>query len=206
MLSRIGRWTPRATARIAALLRTPTPWLIVAFGLGIAALKHWVDGIGGPDALDARFGLAAPAIMVGVQALLAAAPFPSELWALASSALYGWLLGTLMTWAGWTLGSMIQYAMARRGAADLTQTPYEPEDGGWLARLPTWLRRFPVTHPVFLVVVRWFPMGFHVANLVAGARRVPVATQLMVATVGSLPGAALWAAIGSGAAAGWTWL
>lgn len=180
-------------------LKTPAPWLLVAFALVVWALHRWVTDIGGPEVIDARYGLAAPALMVGIQALLSAAPFPSELWALASSGLYGWLPGTAMTWAGWTMGSMIQYGMARRGAHDLTDRDSLRDRR---SRLPPWLRRLPLTHPVFLVVVRWFPMGFHLANITAGARRVPAGKQLVIAAIGSLPGAAIWAAIGAGAARG----
>ncbi|MFK7987052.1 MAG: TVP38/TMEM64 family protein [Sandaracinaceae bacterium] len=183
-------------------LKTPAPWLLLAFGLGVWAVHRWVTDIGGPEVIDARYGIAAPVVMVGIQTLLSAAPFPSELWALASSALYGWLPGTVMTWAGWTMGSMIQYGLARRGMDDLAATGPLDER---LARLPAWLRRLPLTHPVFLVVVRWFPMGFHLANLTAGARRVPAGRQLAIAAVGSAPGAALWAAIGAGAATGLSW-
>ncbi|MCB9594628.1 MAG: VTT domain-containing protein [Sandaracinaceae bacterium] len=169
----------------------PGPWLVVAFLAGAFGLERWVDSIGGPDALVERFGLLAPAVMVAIQAALSAAPFPSELFALVSSATYGWLAGSVMTWAGWTIGSMIQYALARRGAADVDLDER-------VAKLPAWLRRLPVTHPVFLVCVRWLPMGFHLANLAAGARRVPAKRQLWIAALGSIPGAVMWAGIGAG--------
>lgn len=175
-------------------LRTPTPWLVAGF-LGLAfLLQRWVESQGGPEALVERFGVAAPAVMVSVQAALSAAPFPSELFALVSAATYGWLGGTAITWAGWTIGSMIQYALARRGATDLASEDLEAR----LERLPRALRRFPLTHPVFLIVVRWLPMGFHLANVVAGARRVPARRQLWIAALGSIPGAAIWAGIGAG--------
>lgn len=179
--------------RARALLR-PGPVLVVLFLAGAVALERWVDAIGGPDALIDRYGLAAPAVFVAVQAALGAAPFPSELFALVSAATYGWAMGSVMTWAGWTIASMIQYGLARRSAADV------PLDGA-MARVPTWLRRFPIDHPVFLVVVRWLPMGFHLANLAAGARRVPVARQLWIAAVGSAPTAVMWAGIGAGVGA-----
>lgn len=173
-------------------LRRPGPWLVVGFLVAAFVLERWVRSIGGPEALVERFGLAAPGVMIGIQAALSAAPFPSELFALVSAATYGWCMGSAMTWAGWTLGSMIQYALARRGARDVGLDER-------VARLPAWLRRLPVTHPVFLVCVRWLPMGFHLANLAAGARRVPVHRQLVIAAIGSIPGAVLWAGIGAGA-------
>ncbi len=172
-------------------LTRPGPWLIAGFLAGAFVLYRWVEASGGPAPLIERFGVVAPAVMVAIQAALSAAPFPSELFALVSSAAYGFWIGTLITTLGWIGGSMIQYALARRGAQDLELAPK-------LERLPGWLRRVPVTSPWFLVTVRWLPMGFHLANAVAGARRVPPLRQLWVAALGSLPVAAFWAAVGAG--------
>lgn len=181
------------------VIRAPGFWWVMAFLAAAALLERWVSAVGGPDALMERYGLATPALVVLIQAALAAAPFPSELWALASSAAYGWLAGSVMTWAGWTLGSMIQYGLARRSAKDL-------DLDARLERMPERLRRLPVTHPLFLIAVRWFPLGFHVANLTAGARRVPATRQLWIAALGSIPGAILWAGIGAGAMEGLRWI
>lgn len=182
-----ARWGSRARGLL----------LIGAFLVGALLLDRWVESIGGPEALVARYGLVAPAVMVVIQAALSAAPFPSELFALVSSATYGWAIGSVMTWAGWTLGSMIQYGLARRGVADMK---LGDGIGERFDRLPAWLRRFPIDHPVFLVCVRWLPMGAHFANLTAGARKIPVTRQLCVAAIGSIPGAIMWAGIGAGVA------
>jgi uncharacterized membrane protein YdjX (TVP38/TMEM64 family) len=169
--------------------------LVGAFLVGAFFLDRWVDAIGGPEALVARYGLVAPAVMVVIQAALSAAPFPSELFALVSAATYGWAIGSVMTWAGWTLGSMIQYGLARRGVADMKLGQAMSDR---MERLPAWLLRLPIDHPVFLICVRWLPMGAHFANLTAGARKIPVTRQLYVAAIGSIPGAIMWAGIGAG--------
>ncbi|HJL17119.1 MAG TPA: VTT domain-containing protein [Sandaracinaceae bacterium LLY-WYZ-13_1] len=175
----------------ATFLCRPAFWLVCAFLAAAVALHRWVEGLGGPDALVERFGLGGPFVLTGVLGVTSAGPFPTELFALASAAAYGWAIGALVTWAGWTVGSMIQYGLARRGRIDVSlDAP--------MARVPAWLRRFPIDHPIFLVVVRWLPMGFHLANVAAGVRRVPVARQLAIAAVGSIPGAVLWAGIGAG--------
>lgn len=177
--------------RAARFLCRPGPLFVVAFLVASSLLWQWVRGIGGPEALIERYGLVAPLVMVAIQAALSAAPVPSELFALASAATYGWAAGSVMTWAGWTIGSMIQYGLARRGAADVSLDAQ-------VARVPKWLRRFPLEHPAFLVCVRWAPMGFHLANVAAGVRRVPATRQLWIAALGSIPGAILWAGIGAG--------
>jgi uncharacterized membrane protein YdjX (TVP38/TMEM64 family) len=169
--------------------------LVLAFLAGAYFVHRWVESIGGPSALTERCGVGAPLAILGLQSALAAAPFPSELDALASSATYGFTIGALITWAGWTIGSMSQYALARRSAADVSLDEK-------LARVPAWLKRFPIDHPAFLVCVRWFPMGYHLANVAAGARRVHPWRQLWVAALGSIPGALVWAAIGAGVSFG----
>ena len=169
----------------------PGPVLVISFLIAAFFLERWVSSIGGPPALIERYGVMTPIVMVSIQAALSAAPFPSELFALASSAAYGWTIGALITWAGWTCGSMIQYGLARRGASDV-------DLDARIEKLPPWMRRLPITHPVFLVTVRWLPMGFHLANLAAGARRVAPARQLFIAALGSIPGAVIWAGIGAG--------
>ncbi len=175
---------------LRALLR-PGPLSVVAFLAAAYFVHRWVESIGGPAVLSERFGMGAPLAMLGIQSALAAAPFPSELVALASSATYGWAIGALITWAGWTIGSMIQYGLARRSAADVSLDDK-------LARVPAWLKRFPIDHPFFLVCVRWLPMGYHLANVAAGVRRVHPFRQLWIAALGSIPGAVIWAAIGAG--------
>jgi uncharacterized membrane protein YdjX (TVP38/TMEM64 family) len=86
---------------------------------------------------------------------------------------------------------MIQFTLARRGALE-----WDVESR--LERLPRFLRKLPVEHPLFLICVRWLPMGFHIANIAAAVRGVSPTRQLWTAAVGSLPGALMWAAIGAG--------
>ncbi len=177
--------------RALAFFARPAPWLVLAFLACAFGVERWVSSIGGPEVLTERNGPLAPLVMVGVQAALGAAPFPSELVALASAAAYGWVAGSLITWAGWTIASMIQYVLARRSAEDAALEAR-------VERLPAWLRRFPIDHAVFLISVRWLPMGFHLANLAAGVRRVHPLRQLWIAALGSIPGAILWAGVGAG--------
>lgn len=185
-----SRWRARVVG-LARLWRRPAPWLVLGMVAAVVLLERWVRSLGGPDALLERFGAGAPIAMVGIQAALATAPVPSELFALASASAYGWAIGAVMTWAGWTLGAMAQYAIARstgRGA----RASLEP------VRLPRFLARFSIDHPVILVCVRWLPMGSHFANITAGVRRVPVWRQLWTAALGAVPGAIVWAGIGAG--------
>ena len=160
------------------------------FALG-GALLYGVEWLGGPEAIRATFGLGAAAFLVPVHAVLAVSPFPSEIFALAHGAIYGFELGALFTWAGWMLGAWLEYALFRRIAADVG-------DAANAARLPAWLRRFPAHHPAFLVLGRLVPFGNHVVNAMAGSRGVAIWRFSWTTAVALAPFSIFVAAIGSG--------
>jgi len=73
---------------------------------------------------------------------------------LATASIYGFTLGSGLVWLGWMLGAGLEYGLYRRAASELGEL-------GGLDRLPGWVRRLPVEHPIFLIVVRWVPLGNH---------------------------------------------
>ena len=152
-------------------------------------LVHALEALGGPETVRARWGLGAAAVLVPLQAVVAASPFPSEVIALAHGAIYGFALGWLFTWAGWLLGAGIEYGLFRRMASDL---------GGARERLPAWLRRFPAQHPLFLIGGRLVPFGNHAVNALAGSCRVPFWRFAWASALAFLPFSALVTAIASG--------
>lgn len=172
-------------------VKNPSVLLFVLVAGLITGLVFWLRSIGGADALFERYGLWAPILSVPLHAVIAVAPIPSEVFAVAAATAYGWPIGTAMAWAGWTLGSMMQWALARRGAVDF-------DLDAKLDQLPRFLAKLPVHHPLFLICVRWVPAGFHIANIAAGVRGVPWRRHLWTAAVGSFPIAVLFAGIGAG--------
>ena len=169
------------------------PTLVVLLLLACAVawlLLHALAALGGPEAVRARFGLAAAALLVPIHAVVSVSPFPSEVIALGHGAIYGFALGWPLTWAGWLLGAALEYGLFRRVATDLVDA------GG--ARLPAWLRRLPVQHPLFLILGRLVPFGNHAVNALAGSRRVPLWRFAWASALAFLPFSALVAAIASG--------
>jgi len=167
--------------------------------LALVALLGWVlveilDASGGPEAVRARYGLWAAAILVPAHAVLAVSPFPSEVLAITYGAIYGLALGSLFAWSGWMLGALLEYSLFRRVAVDAGPDARD--------RLPTWLRRLPVGHPVFLVFARLIPLGNHVANAAAGAARVPLWRFCWTTAIALAPFSFLVAAVSAGVA---TW-
>ena len=153
----------------------------------------WLDASGGPEALRERYGWRAALVLVPLQALVSLSPFPGEMVALANGYLFGFWWGSFLIWLAWMMTAYAQYALVRRAAKDLDL------DMG-LDRLPGWIRRFPVDHPVFLIFARWLPYGAHLVNSAAGAFRVPLWRFTWCAAIGIGVGAVVMAAIGNGVA------
>jgi len=178
-----------ADGRMARRLRAVA--YVLLFTAIAVPLGLWVESIGGPEAVVARYGLAAPFVTVPIHAILAVTPFPSELFVLANGTAYGWLWGAVLGWLGWTLASMMEYGLAARTAKDFDLDEQ-------IAKLPTRLQKLPVDHPLFLILGRQVPFGFHVVNILAGVKRISPWRLLWCAAIGSIPGAILYAGLGAG--------
>lgn len=160
-----------------------------ALSLGVAG---WIVWIGGPEALRERYGPLGPLVSVAAHTLVNLTP-ASDLvpWALANGALYGVALGATFSWLAWLGAAAVHWEIAHRAAA-------EYDVPGLLARLPRWLQRVPVEHPLFLIAARSLPTGALVTALVPGALGVSRRRVLACAAVGSVPPSLALAAVGSG--------
>jgi len=135
----------------------------VLISLGAAG---WLEQAGGAEQIWARFGWWGPAASVPIHAMVSLSPMPSDLIALANGALYGPLFGSMLSWGGWYLAAWVRFWVGRRAGLEL------PIDTWW-ARLPEWLQRLPVGHPVFLILSRYIPyVGGEISTLVPGVRGV----------------------------------
>jgi uncharacterized membrane protein YdjX (TVP38/TMEM64 family) len=163
---------------------------IAAVLLAAVIAWRWLKSSGGADALPERFGRMAPFVSIPIHVLLSATPFPSELVGVANGSAYGLWAGTLYSWIGWWCGAALEYGLVRLGARRV-------DPGIERGRQPHWLRRFPVGHPVFLIVGRQLPFGFHTVNIVAGLGGVAPSRHLVCAAISNLPYAFFTAAAGS---------
>jgi len=176
----------RRRGRALASAATITAVLLAAY-----ATWRWLEATGGAVALLERFGLMAPLVSIPVHVLLSATPFPSELIGVANGSVYGLWVGALCSWIGWWCGAVLEYGLVRLGARHV-------EWADAVGHLPRWLRRFPVGHPVFLIVGRQLPFGFHTVNVLAGLAGVSGRRQVICAAVSNVPYAFFSAAVGAG--------
>lgn len=156
---------------------------------------RFIEATGAEDFLR-HLGPLAPLASVPIHVVLSATPFPSEMVGLANGAVYGLWLGAACSWLGWWCGAILEFTLVRRGASGI-------EASAGLEKLPEWLSRFPVGHPVFLIVGRQLPFGFHLVNVLAGVAQVRTTRFVVCAAISNLPYAWITAAMGAGLVASW---
>ncbi|MCP5060698.1 MAG: TVP38/TMEM64 family protein [bacterium] len=145
----------------------------------------------GAEAFLLRLGPRAPLVSIPIHVVLSATPFPSEMVGLANGAVYGLWLGAACSWLGWWCGAVLEFTLVRRGTRGI-------EASAGMGRFPRWLSRFPVGHPVFLIVGRQLPFGFHLVNVLAGVAEIGSTRFVVCAAISNLPYAWITAAMGAG--------
>lgn len=174
------------------ILRSRAIWLALGLVFAGYLLIRWVESVGGPEAIRERYGILAPLITSSIQILVAPTPFPSDVICVAQGALYGFWLAVALNWLGWWIACHLEFLLGRRlrGEFDLERQ---------LERLPRFLRRFPVDHPIFLIFARQVPWaGGHLTTLVPGAMGVPFLRNAWCNAIGIVPASILTAGAGAG--------
>jgi uncharacterized membrane protein YdjX (TVP38/TMEM64 family) len=176
------------------LLRSPTVWIFVGFVILGIMIIDWMDEIGGPSAFREKFGALAPLVTVVAHVVVAVTPFPSDAMAMANGVLYGFWVGVCLTWLGWALAGVAEFALGRRARHDFSLDAA-------LAKAPAWISHFPVSHPVYLLASRQIPwLGGHISTFVPGAAGVSWRRFLWCSAIAIIPSSILMTGIGAGIA------
>lgn len=121
-------------------------------------------------------------IAIAVFVAVAAAPFSvTDALAVMNGVIFGPLWGSILNSVGIVLAAILGYWINRRAShlLDLDRA---------LARLPQWVKRFPVGSPAFLIAVRVIPgLGGTVATASAAAFRVPLWVHVWTMSVIAIP-------------------
>ena len=177
-------WVRVATSR--------TVWLFVLISILAVFSLHWIDGIGGPEVVYQRFGARAPLMTISLQIMLALTPFPSDAIVIASGAIYGFRMGLALSWFGWWLAALAEFALGRRAR-------YEFCLDTALAKAPAWVQSFPISHPAYLILSRQIPwLGGHISTFVPGAAGVSWRRYAWCSAIAIIPGSIVMTAIGVG--------
>jgi uncharacterized membrane protein YdjX (TVP38/TMEM64 family) len=108
-------------------------------------------------------------LAIAIFAVVAAAPFSvTDALAIMNGAIFGPIQGSIVNTIGLFIAALLGYAINVHASRMMDVDSY-------LARLPGWVRRFPVGSPLFLLAVRVIPgFGGTVATATAAAFRVPI--------------------------------
>ncbi len=174
------------------LLSSPTVWILVGVAILGAVLVRWIDGLGGPSAFQNKFGVIAPLVTVSLHIILALTPFPSDPIAMANGVLYGFRLGVSLSWLGWWLAGLAEFALGRRARYDFCLDTT-------LTKAPRWVVEIPVSHPAYLILSRQIPwLGGHISTFVPGAAGVGWRRFLWCSAIAVIPSVIIMTGIGAG--------
>ena len=160
---------------------------LVSFALAALVIKNKTA----VEAVLSTIGIAAYPIAIVLFAIVASAPFSvTDVLAIMNGVIFGPLWGSVVNAIGLVLAAIAGYAVARRtsGLLDLEAN---------IERLPSWVRRFRVGSPQFLLTVRLLPgLGGTLATQVAAAMKVPIFVQVWTMCAIAVPVCTLLAIFG----------
>lgn len=176
---RDGSRSPGPTA-----LRATVIVLVIGVAIAVGYATGWLDAKHVADVLrGVRNGhgtVLAGTLFFVIDTLITAAGFPTLPFTVAGGAIFGHLLGTLLSWAGALLGSIIGYALARSIGRDAARR--------WIER-----RRPPAslaesTSFMTLLRLRLVPIiPLSVVNFAAGLARMHFGVYVAATAIGILP-------------------
>jgi uncharacterized membrane protein YdjX (TVP38/TMEM64 family) len=134
-------------------------------------------------------------LAIAVMAVVASAPFSvTDALAIMNGVIFGPIYGSIVNALGILIAAVCGYLLARRTCTLLNiQRQIE--------KLPSWVHRFPVGSPMFLISVRIIPgLGGTVATQSAAAFRVPIFRHVWTKAVVAIPICTILAIFGDQAA------
>ncbi len=136
-------------------------------------------------------GLSAYPLAIAIFSVVASAPFSvTDALAIMNGVLFGPVKGSIVNAIGLVFAALIGYWINRHASQMLDVDAY-------LARVPKWVRRFPVGSPAFLIAVRMIPgFGGTVATASAATFRVPIWVHVWTMCIVAIPICTLLAIFG----------
>jgi uncharacterized membrane protein YdjX (TVP38/TMEM64 family) len=143
------------------------------------------------EATLSTIGPLAYPLAVVVFAAVASAPFSvTDALAIMNGVIFGPLWGSVVNAIGLVFAALIGYAIARR-------TSHLLELDKNIERLPSWVKRYKVGSPAFLLTVRIIPgLGGTIATQVAAAWRIPIFVHVWTMCAIAIPICTLLAIFG----------
>jgi uncharacterized membrane protein YdjX (TVP38/TMEM64 family) len=173
-------------------LRSRFVWIVVGLVVVSLALDHWVDGRGGAKEVVQSWGIWAPLVAFVVQTVTTMTPVGAVFLAVVNGMIFPLWLAITINIASGVIGGICMYFVWRRG-------DHEFDIERHIAKLPPWFHSIAGPNLRSLTLLRLVPWaGGGLADLIAGARRVPLWVQVLSLILGYAPGSVLYALMGAG--------
>jgi uncharacterized membrane protein YdjX (TVP38/TMEM64 family) len=176
--------------RYAAVFAALVALLLAAF---VVVEAFHVPVLTDPDPVLDEGGVAAAAAGVGLLVVDVVLPVPSSLVMLSHGALFGVVLGSVLSMVGAVGAALVGFAIGRRGGPALARVIPAAERDRADALLDRW-------GLVAVLVSRPVPMLAEAVAIVAGTSRMPAGKVAAGAALGAAPAAVLYAVAGALAA------
>jgi uncharacterized membrane protein YdjX (TVP38/TMEM64 family) len=167
-------------------------WVILGFiisGLSIYFVSKNINVI---SKFIGAVGILGPLLSIVLYGVLAATPIPTDPITLVNGALFGPVLGSLISWCGNNLAAFIEYFLGR-GIRNLTNFEKIRK------KLPLGIGKLPVDSVGFLLFGRFVPqVGGKIVSLMGGIYKVPLKRYMWTAALSNLIGSILFALGGWG--------
>ena len=161
--------------------------VIVTFLVPIFLIVYFAKDFEGFEKIILSTGVLAPLISIAVMGLLSATPIPTDPIVILNGALFGPIIGILVSWMGNNLAAIIEYYLGR-GIGKITDFDKKRKS------LPFGLGKFPADSIWFLFFGRFIPQfGGKLVSLVAGLNHVSMSRYIWTSFLSNLFGSVLLA-------------
>ncbi|HCQ31359.1 TPA: hypothetical protein DIU27_03190 [Candidatus Collierbacteria bacterium] len=159
--------------------------ILLTFGLPIGLLIYFRQDFRALEKLIPTTGIAGPLFSVLLMGILSATPIPTDPIVILNGAIFGPLVGILVSWMGNNLAAAIEYFIGK-GIGSLADFSKQKR------HLPFGLDKFPADSIIFLIFGRFIPqVGGKIVSIAGGVYHVPFGRYMWTAVVSNLFGSVL---------------
>ena len=159
--------------------------VLITFGLPIGLIIFFRNDFIAIEKRIPTTGIAGPLFSILLMGILSATPIPTDPIVILNGAVFGPVVGILVSWMGNNLAAIIEYFIGK-GIGTLADFNKQKK------YLPFGLSKFPADSAIFLICGRFIPqVGGKIVSIAGGVYHVPFWRYLWTAIVSNLFGSVL---------------
>lgn len=161
--------------------------LLLTFGLPVVLLIVFRNDFKEIERRIPTTGIAGPLFSILLMGILSVTPIPTDPLVILNGAIFGPIVGILVSWIGNNLAAIIEYFIGK-SLGEMADFNRQRQ------KLPFGLGKFPADSAIFLICGRFIPqVGGKIVSLAGGVYQVPFGRYLWTAVVSNLFGSVVLA-------------